>query len=128
MGASEPYRMFTSRSEFRLINRAENSDFRLTPKALDLNILEEDQIEAFKEKCAQKEQALKNIKNYQLPSHIWHNRGITSASKTKNEQVSLEKILGYAGVTIDQVKEALKQDFENFPISPLVEQNIFVEC
>ena len=41
MGASEPYRMFTSRSEFRLINRAENSDFRLTPKAMELGILEE---------------------------------------------------------------------------------------
>jgi tRNA uridine 5-carboxymethylaminomethyl modification enzyme len=128
MGASEPYRMFTSRSEFRLINRAENSDFRLTPKAMDLGILDEEYIDAFKQKSEQKEKAMEAIKRFQLPSNVWYNRGITSASKVKNEQVTLEKILGYAGVTVDQVKAALAVDSTAFPVTPLVEQNIFIEC
>ena len=46
----EPYRMFTSRSEYRLLNRAENSDFRLTPKAIDLGIVSDEQIHAFTKK------------------------------------------------------------------------------
>jgi tRNA uridine 5-carboxymethylaminomethyl modification enzyme len=42
--------MFTSRSEYRLLNRAENSDFRLTPKAMELGIVSEEQIYAFTKK------------------------------------------------------------------------------
>ncbi|WGW04584.1 tRNA uridine-5-carboxymethylaminomethyl(34) synthesis enzyme MnmG [Tropicibacter oceani] len=49
-GVSEPYRMFTSRAEFRLSLRADNADQRLTPKAIDLACVSERRRVAFLEK------------------------------------------------------------------------------
>lgn len=56
-GVSEPYRMFTSRAEFRLSLRADNADLRLTPVADDLGIASPTRLSVFRRKTGALAQA-----------------------------------------------------------------------
>lgn len=70
-GTNEPYRLLTSRAEYRLLLRHDNADFRLTEKGFELGLLSKERYEAFLLKKELVENELERLKQIRLkPSDV----------------------------------------------------------
>ncbi len=108
-GTEEPYRMFTSRAEFRILLRQDNADLRLTKMARDFGMVSDNRFEEFSLKAAAISEAIGLIERTSIsPDQInglLEQKGLSPLSQS----VKAEKVLTRPELTLQDLMAALPE-------------------
>ncbi|MDP1759334.1 MAG: tRNA uridine-5-carboxymethylaminomethyl(34) synthesis enzyme MnmG, partial [Thermodesulfovibrionales bacterium] len=118
-GTSEPYRMFTSRAEYRLLLRHDNADLRLMEKGFQAGLISNSDFKRFEEKKKRISEEIERLKKTSLkPSEVNEALAEVSASPV-SENISLEQLLKRPEIvynfirTLSPPEKTLAPDIEN---------------
>ena len=130
-GTNEPYRMMTSRAEYRLLLRQDNSDKRLTPIGYEVGLISQERYNKFLKKYENISKEIERIKMVNIRPTVQVNNiliengttqittgtKLSELSKEEREEVNIEiKYEGYIKLQLEQIENFKKLENKLIPI------------
>ena len=115
-GTEEPYRMFTSRAEYRLLLRQDNADIRLTEKAYNLGLAKEERLRKVEEKIAKSNELEAFLRDTSLKPGVINPVLESIESSPVDQAYRAAQILTRPNMTLEKLEEIdfIKVGTENY--------------
>lgn len=116
-GVDEPYRMFTSRAEFRILLRQDNADQRLSEIGYNIGLLSNERIFLFRKKRNIITKLIDKIKSTSIQPNQINNFLSSINSSPITQSTKIDKILSRPEISIYSIQQILPELFEEFSTS-----------
>ncbi len=125
-GTNEPYRIFTSRAEYRLLLREDNADLRLLEKGHELGLIDRDTLKNLKEKKRLIEEELKRLEKTRVKSSAAVNTVLTGRNTAPiKESTTLVQLLKRPQLSYEDICK-IDSVFAGLP--PDVQRQVEIQC
>ena len=102
-GVDEPYRMFTSRAEYRILLRQDDADMRLTPRARAIGLASEERYELMESKRRQRDALIEFARTHSVPMNEINPWLEQTGEQPLKQGVKLEVLLLRPGLTVENL-------------------------